>query len=146
MNKVEWHGEMVKEQVTTAVLGRLLVAADLVETEAIRMMEMDPKTGRMYYRPARVGGGLYQASDGGESPAVRTGDLVASMDHTEPEVDVDAIASISIGSDLDYALYLEIGADRSDSKWHLAPRPFLRPSLDSNSKDIRKLFDTLPLG
>ncbi len=148
MNKVEWHGEMVKAKVARAVLGRLVAAADLVETEAIRMMTDDPKTGRMYYRPARVGGGRYQASapDAGESPAVRTGDLVASMDHTDPEIFGDSVAVISVGSDLEYAWYLEVGANRAGTEWNLAPRPFLRPALDSNHKAIPELFVNLPLG
>lgn len=90
----------------------------MLQREIIRTMLEDPKTGRVYYRG---GGRLHQASAPGESPAVDTGALVASIRMTIGDGGLEGIAFTRSP----YAGYLENGT--RDKK--ILPRPAFVPSL-----------------
>jgi HK97 gp10 family phage protein len=78
------------------------------------------KNGRLYVFGRRV---PHQASAPGMPPATDTGRLLGSIHHT---VGDDADGQYAhIGSDVEYALYLELGTR------YMAPRPFMRPALDA---------------
>lgn len=64
----------------------------------------------------------HQASAPGQPPSSDTGHLLNSVGHTM--VDTDTGIGADIGSDLDYANWLEFGTR------YMAPRPWLRPALD----------------
>lgn len=70
------------------------------------------KSGRMY--------GAHRASAPGESPAVDTGALKASI---AVEMDTPVRAIVNVGAE--YGLYLELG-----TRW-MAARPFLRPAVQA---------------
>lgn len=65
------------------------------------------------------------ASAPGEPPASDTGRLLSSIHH---KILVENTVFARIGSDVQYAIYLELGTR------HMAPRPFLRPALDIGVK------------
>lgn len=71
----------------------------------------------------RIGGRRvpHQASAPGQPPASDTGRLMASIHHQM--VGAGQSVQAQIGSDVQYALYLELGTR------YMAPRPFLRPAL-----------------
>lgn len=74
------------------------------------------KTGRMYRRPS---GALYQASAPGESPAIRSGELLRSIG--QPTFPAPNVGQMRIGAP--YAGKLERGTVK------FAARPFVRPAI-----------------
>lgn len=73
-------------------------------------------------------------SSPGEFPAVDTGRLRASITH---RVEFDAGESAAfVGTNIEYAKALEFG----EASRHLAPRPFMRPSLEANRKEIVEII------
>lgn len=106
-----------------------------VET-AMKELLLIPGSGGVYYPGVltfRRGGKIYsnfstggrttehQASAPGEPPASDYGFLLGSIRHV---MKVGDTVYAQIGSDLDYALWLELGTR------FMAPRPFMRPALD----------------
>lgn len=103
---------------------------------AMKELLLLPGSGRTYMPGVltfRRGGKIYSnfstggraaphtASAPGEPPASDTGFLMSSIRHV---IAVDETVYASIGSDLEYALYLELGTR------YMEPRPFMRPALD----------------
>lgn len=82
------------------------------------------RRGAKLYRWERAS--AHEASAPGEPPAGDTGMLLVSLHHTSPQDDGISLVC-RVGSDLDYAAYLELGTR------YMAPRPFLRPSLSAVS-------------
>lgn len=113
--------------------GRKIVeeAAYVVEDAQKRLLRMHG-SGRVYTtRFFRRGGRLYaighrpphQASAPGESPAADTRRLLNSVHHT---IGVDAKGIYAdIGTDMSIGIWLELGTR------YMAPRPWLRPSLQA---------------
>lgn len=100
-------------------VGKMLGGAGRrVETEAKRLASQ-PGRGRTYRR----GNVTHIASAPGDPPAVDTGHLRASIS-SKLAVDEGGLHA-RIGSNLNKAVYLELGTRR------MAARPFLRPALDS---------------
>ena len=79
------------------------------------------------------------ASDAGEAPAMRTGDLYDLID-TE-EYQTGGKKRYKVVSDMYYSLWLEFGTSK------MAPRPFLRPAIAQVQKQIadiaKKVYDKL---
>lgn len=73
-----------------------------------------------------------QSSAPGESPAVQSGDLVRSLEQVL-ELDVTARATAVVSSDDNKAAMLEYGTSK------MAPRPFMRPSIDENKQAIERM-------
>jgi len=83
-----------------------------------------PGTGRTYTR----GNITHTASAPGEPPAVDTGRLRASISfHTYTNY-------VDVGTNVEYAAPLEFGTSK------MAARPFLRPALQRNQREIVRVF------
>lgn len=94
-----------------------------VTPEKAPLMARNRKIGRIY--------GAKRSSTG-DPPLKQTGRLRASITH---EILDDATGPFArVGTNLPYALYLELGTRR------MAPRPFLRRALDESRDAIRDLF------
>lgn len=74
------------------------------------------------------------ASSPGEFPHRRTGALQQSIRVGVIDARRRAVTG-QFGSDLDYATYLELGTSR------MAPRPFLRPTIQRGKKYIMRFFE-----
>jgi hypothetical protein len=90
-----------------------------VQREAVRAVHQ-PGTGRQY--------GRHRASAPGQPPATDTGRLAASL-REELRRDERGLVEV-VGTDVDYALPLELGTR------DIEPRPFLRPSLRKAGGDL----------
>lgn len=96
------------------------------------------RKGRRYKVPGtgttgvRGSGTYYTASAAGEAPARRLGDLAKSI-RVMPRI-LPGRAQARVGTDLEYALYLEHGTR------HMAPRPSLRPALNRAMPEIEDIF------
>lgn len=95
-------------------------------------------TGRRTGRAYKVSktGKPHIASAPGEAPAVQFGALRASYYN---EVSVEALSALNayLGSELDYALWLERGTSNADGTVKMAPRPALEPSFLKVADEIR---------
>lgn len=80
---------------------------------------------------------------GGEDfPNRRTGTLMRNIKEVRKEKSPTRCVS-QVGATVGYALRLEKGFTDTDSlgrRYHQPPRPFLRPALDENEKEIQKAF------
>lgn len=115
-----------------------------VRTTSLHMIQRDPKSGRVYTQEFRMINGRvtpvgdrseapnlsseHQASAPGEAPATDTGRLVTSIKVKRTGTEG------TVGSQLDYAFYLEYGTLRME------PRPWLRPALRDNQGWIIERF------
>jgi HK97 gp10 family phage protein len=120
ITKVNVHYKKVQANQLTA----LRVAAVLVQSSAVRLVQKGPKTGRTY--------GDHQASAPGEPPATDTGNLVRNIGF---EVDKDKMTA-TVASRAPYSAALEFGTN--DGK--ILPRPFMMPAYLENEKDIKALL------
>ena len=68
----------------------------------------------------------------GNAPAPDSGNLRDSVHYTTEES--DSIIVGRVGTDVDYGRMLELGTSR------IAPRPWLKPSLDKNRNQIERLI------
>lgn len=128
---VEWNANAVIERVMTAAMRGVVRGTESVRTEAIRLMQETPHTGRIYRRR----GVTHQASAPGEPPAVDTGRHINSI---TTEYDQAQLAGTVVFR-AKYAAALEYGTSR------MAPRPYARPALanmrDSIEADIGAEID-----
>ncbi len=88
------------------------------------------RTGKRYKVPGTRA--TYQASMPGEPPAVRTGTLRNSIKYRMRDEGKDVIADV--GSDIEYALYLEHGTRR------MAKRPFLLPTFLKEQDTMKRMI------
>jgi len=109
------------------ILRRLNNACVFLEGEVKRTLSK-PGTGRVYYK-GRV---KHRASSPGEPPAVDTGRLRSSITH-RVERDGKNFSGL-VGTNVEYAKDLEMGTAK------MAPRPFLRPTLENNKQRILDEF------
>lgn len=116
MAKVVWHGPAVYAEIATKSDKLINAAALEVRTEAQNSMR-PPKSGRIYKVPNFAK--TYQASAPGEAPAIRTGNLRSSI-----ITEFIGKCHRRIGTNVEYAKYLELGTKR------IGARPFLRPALE----------------
>ena len=94
---------------------RLESSADEVHRTLTQEVLQGNRSGETYYVPGTRT--VYVASKAGEAPASATGDLRRSY---RPEVDINNLKAY-VGSELDYASYLEQGTKRMDARPHLVP-------------------------
>lgn len=108
------YAQDAKEEIEKAIRATALN----VEGDAVKSMQRGAKSGRKYrlYQPNRN----HQASAPGEAPSTDTGQLVGSIRT------VDKAVASYVGSDLDYAEYLEFGT------MDMQERPWLRPAVEKN--------------
>jgi len=110
------------------------IAAQTIRTQAIRLISKGARSGVKYtrYLPYRTG----IASAQGEPPKSDTGRLVASIDAT---IDADKVGA-TVGTNLDYGLFLEVGTSK------MRARPWLTPAFEltrpSNIKRFQNVIAT----
>ena len=104
----------------------VFVTAHEVRTTAIKSIQSQ-SAGRMVSR-SRQGGGVYAhiAASAGAAPNTDTGKLVASI-----AVEKESAAHYTVGSNLDYSAWLEMGTSK------MLPRPWLEPALRANINNLR---------
>lgn len=131
----------VSPRMQAAIVAGLEDAAQAVASEAQRLVQDPPKTGRIYTTrfwtdsAGRVRPGKprvpHQASAPGEAPATDTGNLVSLIVVNQ----VNAVDySIEIESQAEYSRFLEYGTRK------IAPRPFMRRALQSMQARIFAIF------
>ena len=138
----EWNESAVMTAATDANMSAMKQACRLVERDVKqsypkkgtgRTVQGVWKEGKWY----RVHGKKHFASAPGTPPARLSGNLLQS---THSEV-VEGPLNIQgfVGSDLDYALWLETGTYKK-KKGNIAPRPYLRPALQRKHDEIERIF------
>lgn len=105
-------GDVVKKDLITVALE--------INTDVKKRIQGPPKTGRVYKRgKGKNLSRAHQASAPGQAPATDTGTLVSSIYFQQ-----DSDTSVTVGSRLAYAYYLEFGTRR------MAPRPSWTPATE----------------
>ena len=135
---IKWYGREVFTVATKANAAAMTKAALMLERFIKKSFK--PGFGRTYKRGKKQ----HRASSPGQPPAVDTGVLRASVAHTvkkqgqgvvgEVGTDTDYIRERSVGTDVNYGLYLELGTI------NMGPRPWLRPALKQNEAKIEAIF------
>jgi len=108
------------------------IGKDLLADSRASILER-PKTGRTYviYRNGRRRTHIASAPE--EAPANLTGQLRRSIDFLVH----GGGNEMEFGAETDYARALELG----NPKGNLEPRPYLRPSIDGNNRNIIAHFE-----
>ncbi len=101
----------------------ILTAAIILEGEIKKKISRGGRSGSKY---SRGGKGAIRSAPG-EPPKTDTGRLVGSIRHEH------SFLTASVGTDVNYAGYLELGTSK------MAPRPFLIPTLEENTEKIEQL-------
>lgn len=116
-------GDDIDQAVTDAVNATGLE----LRGDVVKRIQRGPKTGRVYKKssPTRT----HKASAPGQAPATDTGRLVSSV-----IFEVEGPATVTVGSRLAYAHYLEFGTR------NIAPRPAWTPAaMEAQPKFIKRL-------
>jgi len=104
-------------------------AALLTKSEAVKLIQRGPKTGKTYQRRTVK----HQASAPGEAPASDTGMLASSIKaDTQPPAATRHPRALA-GSTIEYADHLEFGTSK------IKPRPFMFPAYLTVKPKIGKL-------
>ena len=111
-----------------ALLGGVILTANDIRTDAIKSIN-GVSPGRQVDR-SRQGGGTYThtAAAEGNAPNTDTGKLVSSV---SVEVNRSGLYAL-VGSNLDYAGFLEMGTSK------MGARPWLEPALRKNRGNLNK--------
>ena len=134
---IKWYGKVVMDKATKANATAMKKAVLLVEGHAKQSVRRQG-TGREItrYRANTPSGSVskykHKVSRPGHPPALDSGTLMSSLSH-KVKVGIATIIG-EVGSDIGYALFLEIGTSK------MAARPFLRPAVKSNRRKINKIF------
>jgi len=80
---------------------------------------------------------IFLAGDAKLRVTVDTGALKSSI------VSVKEKLTRFIGSIMDYAKFVEDGTKNKDGSVRMAAKPYLKPALDENIKQIQKLFNSV---
>ena len=148
--KIKWYGKQTFDKATSANIVAMKKAARLVEGYA-KVSVSKEGTGRLYVRGKQAkkiriakttgvtdrrfkkkGQAGHRASAPGKPPALDLGNLMSSI---ASKVTVGAaVIKGEVGSDIDYALYLEVGTHK------MAARPYLRPAVRANRRKINRIF------
>lgn len=120
------------ENVENKVNAALIIAGEVVATEARRSVQNSPRGGVTYqkYNPRRT----HTASAEGEAPATDLGFLVRSIT-TEADPANARVFVLCAHSIAPYAKALEYGS----MSRNLRPRPFLRPALRAKQKQAEAI-------
>lgn len=110
--------QLLTERVKRQVEGALIIAGQVVASEARRSIQQSPRGGRVYHKiqPIRT----HKASAPFESPANDLGFLVRSI-QVEPELQNLRVRIVQMHSIAPYGKRLEYG----DLSARLQPRPFM---------------------
>lgn len=113
------------DEAVEAVQNTLMATAVRLRSEGMRIMYRTPAKGRYYDRKNGI---THRASAAGDPPAVDTGRLANSSNWNIKEEKL----RVTIGSDLVYALYLELGTRE------MMARPLWTPLLMKNEKKFKQ--------
>jgi hypothetical protein len=115
------YGQRAEKEIANVVR----ITAFDVEADAIKSIQRGIKSGRTYekFKPRRT----HRASKAGEAPASDTGRLAGSIKAQR----ITAL-SYSVGTDVPYGRYLELGT------MNILERPWLRPAIEKNRELFRK--------
>ena len=125
----------VTEMIHRKGMARMYEAANAVRNETLRTLS-GPRTGRTYQVPG-TSGVTYTASAPGEAPAAPTGELRKSIEANNRSTLIDGGGgSISgyVGTDLEKGADLERGTSK------MAPRPWLEPSFERASEQVKRIL------
>ncbi|MAE81617.1 MAG: hypothetical protein CMB80_02690 [Flammeovirgaceae bacterium] len=125
----EWRGKQVADVATDVNIRAMEKAALLVERYVKKSFKVG--TGRKYKR----GGKVHSASVAGQPPAVDTGALRSSIGHEVFTRFGDVVGLVGDTMNVKYAPMLELGTH------NMKPRPFLRPAVKKNRREINKIFN-----
>ena len=129
--KIKWFGKKVSELATQVGLDAMNRAAFLLEADIKKSMA---RTRRDFSVRRRRGVHFHHPSLVGSPPAPDTGILMSSINH-EIEVDASGISGfVGVEAGVKHGLFLELGTI------NMMPRPFLRPALARNKKQIDAIF------
>lgn len=111
-----------------AIDAGVFITAQDVRTDAIKSIQTQ-SVGHVVQRSRQGGKGTYThvASNEGQAPNTDTGKLVASI-----AVEKEKEANYLVGSNLDYAAFLEFGTSKT------GPRPWLEPAMRQNIGELNK--------
>lgn len=136
--KIKWYGQQVFDKATQVNIDAMDVAGALLE-KYVKQHFTKQGAGRAVRRTKS--GKYHRASLAGQPPAIDTGSLRASIMHTVEKKGsgivgkVGAATHSQTGSDLKYALFMELGTRT------IQARPYLRPALAATGRQIKRIFD-----
>jgi HK97 gp10 family phage protein len=119
----------IQDQLSEALGQGLLKGTILVRNEVLRLLS-GQRSGKLYKVPGTRR--TYRASQPGEPPASRLGHLRSS--YVYRVLGTGHQAQGFVGSEVEYAHYLEYGT------YKMAPRPHLIPAMRNSKPKIEKLF------
>lgn len=122
MAEVHWDDSDLRRELGKKFKSGMNKAALFCERKAKQLVSRGNKTGD-------------DPSDPGEPPKTVTGRLRSSISHEVFYSPNDPLGVKGyVGSNVEYALYLELGTEKME------PRPFLRPTVFNNQSRILKLI------
>lgn len=121
---MEWNGDVVIAAVARGAMRGIARGTESIRTEAVRMIQEDPKTGRVYTRGSRK----HQASAPGEAPATDTGHHLREITTYLKPAEVAGVVNFGTA----YSEALEFGTER------IAARPVARPALANKIDEIEQ--------
>lgn len=117
------------------IAAALIVAGEVVATEARRNVNDAPRGGKTYRKKNANGTyRIHKASAAGEAPATDLGFLVRSIT-TEVDESSLTVYVLSAHAIAPYAKVLEYGSMAGG----IQPRPFLRPALRKKEKEVTRI-------
>lgn len=152
MSKVDWHGEEFTREVEQEVSKRMFRAGVIVLSEAVRSMKR-AKGGRERMHKRLKSGRISKSqfsrwqktrrSAPGEPPAVQTGRLSRSLSFWSNEGGLERLSPLRwrVGTNVEYAKFLESAKRVFIWKRHLLARPFLKPAMEATKAKIQALFN-----
>jgi HK97 gp10 family phage protein len=123
----------ITKELDEALNQQILKSTILIRNELLKLLS-GQRTGRLY-KVAGTKKKYYRASSPSEPPASRLGHLRASYQYKV--LGTGYKAKGYVGSELEYAHYLEYGT------YKMAPRPHLQPAMMNSKPKIEKLFRRL---
>lgn len=112
-------------EINNGLLNAIKACCERVRSTALNDMAKTPRNNNVTYH------GNHHPSLPGNPPAPDTGNLRASIHYTTEKLGENSVVGI-VGTDVDYGKMLEYGTSK------VAPRPWLKPSLDKNESFIIK--------
>lgn len=144
--KLTWNEDVFNRALQETCRGKLAIVGITI-TNDVKISFRGEKSGRQY---VKSDGKVHTASAPGETPAIDTGRLRASISYDvtdgksggatgqDPGVKAEnykwPVMEVAVGTKVDYALDLEFGRKPGEA------RPFLVPALDRAVEPIKRIF------
>lgn len=118
-------------EINNGLTSVLKICCEKVRSTALNDMAKTPRNNAVTYWSGKNRNIAHHPSLPGNPPAPDTGNMRASIHYTIEKFGEDSAVGV-VGSDVDYAKMLEYGTSK------VAPRPWLKPSLNKNEDWIIK--------